>query len=197
MIDAGFSPSFPFLLHALARNWWLILLRGLCAILFGVLTFMWPHITLVTLILLLAAYTFADGIFSLAAAIMGGSAKSRWWLAFVGLFGIAAAVVIFLWPGITALLLLLYIGAWAIATGVMQIIGAISLRKEIKDEWLLIAGGLLSVLFGVLVILEPSSGALALLFVIGAYAILYGVVMIFFSLRLRRHRQRLHAVGSA
>ena len=185
----NFAPPLPSLLHALARNWWLLLLRGLCAVLFGVLTFVWPAITLITLVLLLGAYTFADGIFSLAAAIMGGPTKSRWWLVVVGLLGIAAGIVMFLWPGVTALLLLIYIGVWSIATGVMQIIGAIALRKEIRDEWLLIAGGILSVLFGTLVIAAPGSGALALLFVIGTFAIAYGIILILFSLRLHRHRQ--------
>jgi uncharacterized membrane protein HdeD (DUF308 family) len=161
----NFAPPLPTLLHALARNWWLLLLRGICAVLFGVLTFLWPAITLITLVLLLGIYTLADGILSLAAAIMGGPAKSRWWLAVVGLLGIAAGIVMFLWPGVAALLLLIYIGAWSIATGVMQIIGAIALRTEIRDEWLL-----------------------ALLFVIGTFAIAYGIILILFSLRLHRHR---------
>jgi uncharacterized membrane protein HdeD (DUF308 family) len=195
IVAENFVPPLPSLLQALARNWWLLLLRGLCAVVFGVLTFLWPAITLITLVLLLGAYTLADGIFSLAAAVMGGPAKSRWWLVVVGLLGIAAGIFIFLWPGVSALLLLIYVGAWSIATGVMQIIGAIALRKEIRDEWLLIAGGILSVLFGTFVIVAPGSGALALLYVIGTFAIAYGIILILFSLRLHRHRRQLHAVG--
>lgn len=175
------------MLHALTKNWWLILLRGICAILFGVLTFIWPGVTLFTLVLLYGAFALADGIFALAAAITGGTATSRWWLAIVGLLGIAAGVVTFLWPGMTAVVLKLFIAGWAIAIGVMQIIGAIQLRKEIDNEWLLIAGGVLSVIFGLILLLQPGVGVLALLFTIGAYAILYGILLVSFSLRLRRH----------
>jgi uncharacterized membrane protein HdeD (DUF308 family) len=136
------------LAHALAKNWWLLLLRGICAILFGVLTFVWPGITLLTLVLLYGAYALADGALALAEAVMGGAPAPRWWLALVGLFGVAAGILTFAWPGITALVLLLFIAGWAIATGVLQIVGAIRLRKEIENEWLLIASGVLSVIFG-------------------------------------------------
>src|SRR5262245_4270303 len=130
----------PPMLNALARYWWLILLRGICAIVFGVLAFVWPGVTLFTLIILYGAYALADGVLSLAAAVMGGAPAPRWWLALVGLFGIAAGVLTFMWPGITALVLLFFIAGWAIATGVMQITGAIRLRHEIDNEWLLVAG---------------------------------------------------------
>jgi uncharacterized membrane protein HdeD (DUF308 family) len=175
------------LLHALVRNWWLILLKGCCAILFGILAFAWPGVTLVTLVLLYGAYALADGILAIAAAITGGAPAPRWWLAIMGLLGIGAGVLTFAWPGITALVLLLFIAGWAIATGIMQIIGAIRLRKEIDHEWLLIAGGILSVTFGVVLVAQPGAGALALILVIGAYAIAYGVLLVAFSLRLRRH----------
>ena len=175
------------LLHALSRHWWLILLRGICAILFGVLAFVWPGLTLLTLILLYGAFMLVDGVLALAAAIMGGAAAPRWWLAVAGLLSIAAGLLAFLWPGITALVLLFFIAGWAIASGVMQIIGAIRLRKEIDNEWYLVAAGALSVLFGILLILQPGAGALASILVIGAFAIAYGVVLILFSLRLRRH----------
>lgn len=180
-----FAPRF--MLHALAKNWWLILLRGLCAILFGVLTFIWPSVSLFTLVLLYGAFALADGIFALAAAITGNTPTPRWWLAVVGLLGIAAGTMTFLWPGVTAVVLQVFIACWAIAIGVMQIVGAIQLRKEIHDEWLLIAGGALSVVFGLIMLTRPSVGALALLYVIGAYAILYGLLLVSFSLRLRNH----------
>src|SRR6201993_5520459 len=182
------SPPVPgLLLHALAKHWWVMLLRGICAILFGVLTFVWPGITLLTLVLLYGAYALADGVLALAEAVMGGAPAPRWWLALVGLLGIAVGILTFAWPGITALVLLLFIAGWAIATGIMQIIGAIRLRKEIDHEWLLIAGGVLSVIFGVVLVAQPGAGALALILVIGAYAIAYGVLLVAFSLRLRRH----------
>jgi uncharacterized membrane protein HdeD (DUF308 family) len=175
------------MLHELAKNWWLILLRGICAIIFGVLTFVWPGVTLVTLVLLYGAFALADGIFALGAAIAGRTPEPRWWLALVGLLGIAAGIVTLLWPGMTAVILLFFIAAWAIASGVMQIVGAIRLRKEISDEWLLIASGVLSVLFGLVLLARPGLGALSMIFVIGAFAIAYGILEVMFSLRLRRH----------
>ncbi len=175
------------MLHELAKNWWLILLRGICAIIFGVLTFVWPGVTLVTLVLLYGAFALADGIFALGAAIAGRTPEPRWWLALVGLLGIAAGIVTLLWPGMTAVILLFFIAAWAIASGVMQIVGAIRLRKEISDEWLLIASGVLSVLFGLVLLARPGLGALSMIFVIGAFAIVYGILEVMFSLRLRRH----------
>jgi uncharacterized membrane protein HdeD (DUF308 family) len=184
-IGSGAAPRL--LLHALARNWWLILLRGIVAILFGVLAFLWPGVTLVTLVVLYGAFALVDGVLAIVAAITGGAPAPRWWLAIVGLAGIAAGVLTFLWPGITALVLLVFIATWAIATGLLQIIGAIKLRKEIDNEWMLIASGVLSVLFGVAVLARPGAGALALIFVIGAYAIFYGILLVLFSLRLRKH----------
>jgi uncharacterized membrane protein HdeD (DUF308 family) len=175
------------MLNALARNWWLVLLRGLCSVAFGVLAFAWPGITLVTLVLLYGGFALADGILAIAAAIMGGRPTPRWWLAVMGLLGIAAGVVTLLWPGVTALVLLMFIAFWAITTGVMQIIGAIKLRKEIDNELFLILGGILSVVFGIVMLAQPGAGALALVLVIGGYAIVYGVLLIAFSLRLHRH----------
>src|SRR5258708_9210857 len=110
------------LLHPLAKNWWLLRLRGICAILFGVLTFVWPGITLLTLVLLYGAYALVDGVLALAEAVMGGAPAPRWWLALVGLLGIAVGIMTFAWPGITALVLLLFLPAWAIPTGAFQIL---------------------------------------------------------------------------
>ena len=116
-----------------------------------------------------------------------GRPEPRWWLALVGILGILAGVVTLFWPGMTAIVLLIFIAAWAIASGVMQIVGAIRLRKEIDDEWLLIASGVLSVLFGLVLLARPGLGALSMIFVIGAFAIVYGILEVMFSLRLRRH----------
>jgi len=183
-----FNPSLRrALLRTLAKNWWMLLLRGICAILFGILAFVWPAMTLVTLILLYGAFAFVDGIFALVAAITGGAAAPRWWLAIVGLLGITAGLATWFWPGLTALVLLYFIAAWSIATGVMQIIGAIQLRKEIDNEWLLIAAGVISVLFGGLLIAQPGAGAVAVLFIIGIYAVLYGLLLVFLAMRLRKH----------
>ena len=123
---------------------------------------------------------------TIIAAITGGVAGSRWWLAVVGMLGIATGGLTFIWPSVTAFVLLIFIAAWAITTGIMQIVGAIQLRKEIEDEWPLTVSGFLSVAFGFLLLWRPGSGALALIFVIGAYAILYGILLVSFGLWLRR-----------
>src|SRR5262249_51269991 len=119
---SGSTVFTPRLMHFLRENWWLFLLRGLCGILFGVLTFIVPGVTLATLILLYGAYALLDGVLAIAAAITGGAPGSRWWLAIVGLLGIAAGGLTFVWPGVTAYVLLIFIAAWAITTGIMQIV---------------------------------------------------------------------------
>ena len=174
------------MVHALAKNWWMLLLRGVAAIIFGVLTFAWPGITLLTLIMFYGAFALIDGVLAIVAAITGGAPAPRWWLAIVGLLGIATGLVVFMMPGLTALVLLYFIAGWAIATGVFQIIGAIRLRKEIDDEWYLILGGLISVLFGIGVMMAPGAGALALLWVIGIYAVVIGVIMVGLAFRLKK-----------
>lgn len=176
-------------LDALARNWWLILLRGVFAIIFGLLTFAWPGLTLVTLVLLYGAFSLFDGLFSIVAALKGGTPMPRWWLALVGLLGIGVGLITLFWPQITGIVLLMFIAGWAIASGVLQIIGAVYLRKEIEGEWLLIASGLLSVLFGVFLVLFPGAGALSLALVIGAFAVAYGVLLIGFALRLKKQAE--------
>ncbi len=175
------------MVHALARNWWLLLLRGIAAIIFGLLALAWPGLTLLTLILFYGAFALVDGVLAIVAAITGGVPRSRWWLAIVGLLGIAAGLLTFLTPGLTALVLLFFIAGWAIVTGVFEIIGAIKLRKEIDNEWLLILGGIISVLFGVGMMLAPGAGALALVWVIGAYSVVMGVLFVALAFRLKKH----------
>jgi uncharacterized membrane protein HdeD (DUF308 family) len=175
------------MLHALAKNWWMLLLRGIAAIIFGGLALAWPGMTLLTLVLFYGAYALVDGVLAIFAAITGGTLLPRWWLAVVGLLGIAAGLLTFLMPGLTALVLLYLIAGWAIATGVFQIIGAIRLRKEIDNEWLLILGGVVSVLFGAAMFVAPGAGALALITVIGIYALFIGVLLIALSFRLKKH----------
>ena len=176
------------MLHALAKCWWLLLLRGLAAIAFGVLAFLWPGLTLVTLVLIYGAFALVDGVLSLAAAFTGGAKPvPTWWLVVVGLLGIAAGAVTFLWPGITAILLVLFIGAWALVHGIFEIIGAIQLRKEIDNEWMLILGGVLSVIFGAIILIAPGAGALGLVWAIAAYSIVFGIIFVALSLKLRKH----------
>jgi uncharacterized membrane protein HdeD (DUF308 family) len=182
------APDGAPILPMLARYWWLILLRGIAAIIFGVLAFIWPGITLVTLILFWGAFALVDGVLALAHAIMGGNMGSRWWLALIGVAGIAAGILTFVWPGLTALVLLVFIAAWAIVSGVFEIIGAIRLRKEIDNEWTLILGGVISVLFGLIILVAPGAGALGLIWAIAAYAIVFGVLMVMAALKLKKHQ---------
>jgi uncharacterized membrane protein HdeD (DUF308 family) len=176
------------MVHALAKNWWLLLLRGIASIVFGILAFVWPGLTLLTLVLFYGAFALVDGVLAVIAAIKGGAPAPRWWLAIVGISGIAAGLLTFLMPGISALVLLLFIAGWAIATGIFQVIGAIKLRKEIDNEWFLILTGLISVLFGIGVMLAPGAGALALVWVIAIYSVITGVLLIGLALRLKKHR---------
>lgn len=186
-MNATVAPAGP-MLHALARCWWLILLRGIAGIAFGILAFAWPGITLLTLILFYGAYALIDGILALLAVAGGGAgATPRWWLVLIGIAGIAAGIATFLWPGLTAILLIYFIGAWSIVHGVFEIVGAVQLRKEIDNEWWLILAGALSVLFGILVVALPGAGALALVWYVAAYAIVFGIMLVALSLRLRRH----------
>jgi uncharacterized membrane protein HdeD (DUF308 family) len=175
------------LLHALARNWWIEVLRGVAAIIFGVLAFAWPGITLLTLVLFYGAFALVDGVLAIIAAIKGGNPMPRWWLAIVGIAGLGAGILTFAWPGITALVLLIFIATWAIILGVMEIYGAIKLRKEIEGEWLLILNGVISVLFGLVLLYRPGVGALAVVWIIGFYAIVLGVIYVMFGLKLRKH----------
>jgi uncharacterized membrane protein HdeD (DUF308 family) len=185
------SPTSPLaLLRALAENWWLLLLRGIAAIAFGVLAFIWPNLTLLTLTFLWGIYAIADGIFALGAAVSGkgGQIAPRWWLGLIGIAGILAGLITFVWPGITAQVLLVFIASWAIVAGVLQIWGAIQLRKEIEVEWMLALSGLLSVALGVALIARPGAGALAVVWLIGSFAILVGCIYISLALWLNEHK---------
>ncbi len=188
--QTGVTFAGPALLRVLAENWWLLLLRGIAAIAFGILAFAWPGLTLLTLTLLWGAYALSDGIFALWAALSGrGSDMApRWWLAVVGIASILSGLLAFFWPGITALVLLTFIAGWAIIIGALQIWGAIQLRKEIEGEWLLVLSGLLSIAFGVIMIAQPGAGALALVWMIGWFALLAGCIYIALAFRLKQHR---------
>jgi len=189
-------PHFP-LLHELSKHWWLLLLRGIAAIVFGVLAFIWPGLTLLTLVILYGVFAIIDGVLALA-AVFGrtGPDVPKWWLVLTGILGIGAGLIALFWPGITALVLIIFIGAWAIVRGIMEIIAAIQLRKEIEGEWLLILAGALSVLFGLGVLVYPGAGAVALAWLIGIYAIVIGVVMVMLAIRLRKHHMAMSATHS-
>jgi uncharacterized membrane protein HdeD (DUF308 family) len=161
-----------------SESWPGLALRGVAALAFGILTLVWPGITLTALVVLVGAFLLVDGIGVLVAVASGDRAPgSRWGLALVqGIAGVVAGILTFIWPGITALALLYLIAAWAVVTGALEVAAAVSLRKLIENEWALVARGVLSVLFGVLLAVFPGAGALALTWLIGAFAIVYGVV---------------------
>jgi uncharacterized membrane protein HdeD (DUF308 family) len=181
----------------LARNWWAVLLRGVAGVIFGILTFFAPAISLGALVLLFGAYALVDGVLTIVSAVRNRAAIDRWWVLLLeGIVGVAVGILTFLWPGITALALLYVIAAWALVTGGLEIAAAIRLRKVIDHEWLLTLSGIASVALGVLLVLFPGAGALALVIWIGAYAIVFGALLIALGFKLHslsRSDQRLHA----
>jgi uncharacterized membrane protein HdeD (DUF308 family) len=170
---------------SLARFWWVLLLRGVLAILFGVMVIIWPILWWALVVASFAAYALLDGAFAIAAALTGRGAGHGWALLLEGMIGITAGVLTLFWPVVTGLALLWFIAAWAIATGVFEVVAAIRLRKEIAGEWLLALSGILSVLFGVALFILPAEGALALAWLIAAYALTFGVLMVALAFRLR------------
>jgi len=175
------------MLHTLVANWWALALRGLAAVVFGLLTFFLPGITLVTLVLLFGAYALVDGIFNVVAFFR--VASHHWALLIEGVIGIIAGVLTFAWPAITALVLLYVIAFWAILTGCFEIIAGIRLRKAITNEWLLLVMGALSLIFGLLILFAPGAGALVIVLWIGAYALVFGAFLLALAFRLRGHRR--------
>ncbi|MEE8217504.1 MAG: HdeD family acid-resistance protein [Vicinamibacteria bacterium] len=170
----------------LSEYWWVLLLRGILAIAFGVTAYAWPGLTLATLVIFFAAWVFVDGVFDVFHGFAGRKDNENWWLLLLeGLLGIAFGVITFQAPQITALILLLYIAFWAIATGVLRIVMAIRLRKEIEGEWWMALGGLASVLFGVIMVARPGAGALAVILFIAAWSIVVGTFMVILSFKAR------------
>jgi uncharacterized membrane protein HdeD (DUF308 family) len=198
MTMTDISPS-PVLIDTITRNWHWILIRGLAAIAFGIVCFVWPAISVLALVLVWGAYVLVDGV----GAIVWGI-RSRWSLMVaVGAVSVLAGLIAFVWPRITALALLYLIAVWAIARGVTEIAAAIRLRRWIQNEWLMVLGGIASIVFGVLVAMFPGAGVLSVLWLIGSFAIIFGALAVGLSLRLRslqRTRQLRHEepfVGAA
>ena len=179
----------------LARNWRAIAVRGVAAILFGLLAFAVPGLTLAALVLLFGAYALVDGIFNVIAAVRWRAGDPPLWALLVeGIVGIAAGLVTLVLPGLTALTLLYVIAAWAVLTGVLEIIAAIRLRRQLSGEWRLVLSGILSIVFGGLVMAAPAAGALAITLWIGAYAIVFGGLLLALAFRLRRAHAQLRDV---
>jgi uncharacterized membrane protein HdeD (DUF308 family) len=176
----------------LAVSWWVLLVRGLISILFGISAYAWPGMTLVTLVSLFGAFAFLDGSFAVFNAFSGRKENENWWVLLLeGLLGIAFGIITFQAPGITATVLILYIAFWAMATGVLRIILAVRLRKEIEGEWWMVLAGLTSVVFGVLMVARPGEGALAVLWIVATWAIVGGVFLVVLAFKVKALGGRL------
>jgi uncharacterized membrane protein HdeD (DUF308 family) len=183
------------MLKEVTRYWWVVALRGVAAVLFGIAAFASPGVTLTVLLLLFGAYALVDGVFGLIYAF-GSGRSSRAMRVVESLAGVVVGVIALAWPGITALALVYLIAAWAVVTGILEIVTAINLRKVIENEWLLGLSGLASVIFGVILAVRPGAGALALIWLIGGYAIVFGVLLIALAFRLRAGGKKVDAYPS-
>jgi uncharacterized membrane protein HdeD (DUF308 family) len=183
------------MLQIFARNWWALALRGVVAVIFGILALVWPRLTLLALVILFGAFMLVDGVFTLAGAFAWRKWNQRWWaVVLAGVAGIIVGVLTFVWPGMTGLVLLCLIAAWAIITGILEIVAAIELRRVIEGEWLMVLSGILSVVLGVLLAAFPGAGALGLAWLIGIYAFVYGLLLIALAFRLRGLHKRTEKV---
>jgi uncharacterized membrane protein HdeD (DUF308 family) len=172
----------------LSRNWWLIALRGVLAIFFGVLAFAWPAITWLTLVFIFGVYAIVDGL----VAVFTGLSRiktSRWGVFVVeGVLTIAAGAVALIWPGLTTVVLIYMLAGWAVITGILEIAAAVRLRDEISNEWVLGLGGFVSMVLGILLFLQPAAGSLAIIWIIAGYALIFGVLLVILGFRLRSWR---------
>jgi len=185
----------------LANNWWAVALRGVVAILFGIAAFAMPLLTMLSLVVVFAAFSFVDGVFGIIMAVRGARKGERWmWLLLNGILGIGAAAVAVLWPGITVLAFVFLVAAWALLSGTFMLISAFRLRIDHGRVWLVI-GGIASIVLGILLAISPFIGALVLTFWTGAHALVLGVTLLILAYKLRSHRtghpSNLAAVGAA
>lgn len=179
------------MVNHLVQNRWLFALRGVLAILFGILAFIWPASSAVALVFLFGAYALLDGVITIAASIRHRMDNSRWWLGLIeGIVDIAAGVIAFIFPTLTAITLVFVIAIWAIITGLLEIATAIRLRREIDNEWSLGLAGVVSILLGVIMVINPGAGLIGLVWAIGLYAILFGVLMLVLAIRAGRFSER-------
>jgi uncharacterized membrane protein HdeD (DUF308 family) len=186
------------LLEQLEKNWGWIALRGAAALIFGVLAFAWPVKALVVLVLFFGAYALVEGIFALIAAFrVRDRGRPMWTFVVIGVLGIAAGIVTFLWPGITALALLTLIAVWAFFMGIFQIVAAVRLRKEIAHEWLLGLSGVLSVVFGAVMLARPVEGLIAVVWIVAAYSLAFGILLLVLAFRLKNRAAGGGAVAPA
>lgn len=186
------------MLEQLTRNWWVIALRGAAGIFFGLAAFFWPGLTLAVMVALFGAYALVDGVFAIVTAIASAREGERWGMFVLeGIVGIGAGLVTFVWPGITTIALLSVIAAWSIFTGVLEIAAAIRLRRAIEGEWVLVLSGIASLLLGVLLLARPLAGVLAFVWLVGTYALMFGILFLALALRLRSMGQSVQRRATA
>jgi uncharacterized membrane protein HdeD (DUF308 family) len=171
-------------------------LRGILALLFGVLVLVWPHVTVLVLAVVFAAYAVVDGIGMVASGLGGGrDGRRRWPYVLAGVVGIVAGVIAVLWPAVTALVLVLLVGAWAVVTGALEIATAVRMHREMPGRWVLALAGVISLIAGAVILARPDIGALALATVLGVYALLAGVALLWAAWHLRKGRVVVLRVG--
>jgi len=173
------------MLEQLEKNWWMFTVRGIAAILFGLGAFAWPGITVAVLIALFGGYALIDGLAAIVTAVRNRKEIKHWWAILLnGIVGVLAGLAAWSMPGLTAVAFVYLIAGWALATGVVEVVSAIRLRKEIEGEWFYVLAGIASIVFAVTIARSPAVGALAVLWLIGSYAIAFGILLFAFSLRL-------------
>ena len=195
------SPKTEAMNDMLANNWWAVALRGVVAILFGIAAFAMPLVTMLSLVVVFAAFSFVDGVFGIIMSVRGARKGERWvWLLLSAILGIVASAVAILWPGITVLAFVILVAAWALVSGTFMLISAFRLKIDHGRVWLVI-GGIASIVFGILLVISPFIGALVLTFWTGAHALVLGATLLVLAYKLRSHRtgqpSNLAAAGTA
>ena len=186
------SPRYELMIAVLANNWWAIGIRGALAILFGLIALFLPGVTMLSLVVVFAAYAFLDGVLAIVSAVRAAREQERWgYLLLEGLVDIAAAAVAVLWPGITVIAFVFVIAFWAIFTGILELAAAFRLQFIDGRGWL-IFGGIVSVLYGGLLIIAPMIGAVVLTWWLGAYALVFGVCLVVLAFKLRARLENLN-----
>lgn len=178
----------PATLPAVSGNWWALLFRGIATVLFGLAALIWPGPTLFVLIVMYGAFVLVDGAFADVAGIRAGSGSRRWLLMAEGALSVLAGLIVLAWPGLSALFMLYIIALWAIFNGALRIVEAISLRREIDNEWTIALSGALSIVLGLVLAVLPGAGLLSLTWLIGVFALGMGAALIGLAFRVRGHR---------
>ena len=182
------------MIKSISKYWWVFVLRGLIAVVFGLAALLWPALTLGIMVLLFGLFALLEGLLTVVTSFGKGDEKGGWTLLFEGLVGLLVCVIVLLgtslgsilWPRVAAVMLVFYIAGWAILAGLFKIITAFRIRKEIKGEWMVVLSGLISILFGLILVLRPATGVLAVAWLIGIFAILLGIFQFLLGLKFRK-----------